>query len=389
MQPNPAINLVFTNIFMLGCCVIFHLINKVFPLLPVAFGGSWSKPNWEAIKGLLIPTLCLNGSILLKQNIIKNSGPGYAEMIAGIAVPVSAVVQYFLNGTTIGKLGIASCVVAFGGYGLCLPVCGATELIGGFGAATLNVFRASLTKRSNKKVKLSPGLNLVYTCVIGLPFYAVMAICGEMFLYDYNPEYNWRLLFTKVGPFPFFNSTFATQMFLAFCSNIIVFVIYDLASPLTYVICAGLKGIVQTFFDIFYIDYYFICFVKTLFPKMSVDPMKFKNHKSMTKTAMAAFGCKLTYFILYVTEKIIGKKKKEREQAALAVESDNNEGVANAEVIVQEPDSLQMAGGNDGGVLTSAVSEGEAPMTLKKSMSMKKSTSALEVVDVSTSSSEE
>jgi len=314
LQPNPAINLVFTNITMLLLSVLFHLLNKAVPIMPAAFGGQWSKPQWGAVKGLLFPTLCLCGSILLKQNIIKNSGPGYAEMIAGVAVPISATIQYFVNGVTIGYLGIASCLVAFTCYAACFPVCGASELVGGLGAAALNVTRASFTKKSNKDHKLSPGLNLVYTCLLGLPFYVVMALVGEYLWFEYDPLYNWRNLFFWVGPIPLPVGTFFIQMFMAFCSNIVVFVLYDIASPLTYVISAGLKGIVQTFFDIFYVDYYVILLIKKMIPSADFDAEKYKNKKVMTKMGLFAFIMKLLYFFLYVLEKILAKRKKDKEE---------------------------------------------------------------------------
>lgn len=60
---------------MLGCCIIFHLINKVFPLFPFIFTGKWRNLNLQALKGLILPTICLNVAILLKQNNIKHSGP--------------------------------------------------------------------------------------------------------------------------------------------------------------------------------------------------------------------------------------------------------------------------------------------------------------------------
>jgi len=315
LQPNPATNLVCTNIFMALMCIILHLVNKMFPFMPSAFGGKWSPIQWNAIVGLLIPTVCLCGSILLKQNIIKNSGPGYAEMIAGVGVPVSAIIQYFVNGVTIGWLGIASCVVAFGCYAACFPVCGWVELVGGLGAASLNVTRASMTKKSNKNFKLPAGLNLLYTCMIGLPFYFVMVFVGDYWLYkdQITDTYNWTNLFYFLGPIPIAPvPEFGIQLFLAFCSNIVVFVLYDIASPLTYVISAGLKGIIQTFFDIFYIDYYIVLGMKALLPNSNLDPERYKNKHKMSTMGIVAFSMKLLYFFLYVTEKIITKRKKDK-----------------------------------------------------------------------------
>jgi len=340
LQPNPAINLVCTNIFMGVMCITLNLVNKLFPLMPSVFGGSWSV-QWSAVVGLLIPTACLCGSILLKQNIISNTGPGLAEMIAGIGVPVSAVIQYFVNGVKIGYLGIASCVVATGCFCACIG--GATwgQLVGGFAAACLNVTRASMTKKSNANFKLSAGLNLLYTCVLGLPFYIIMVPIGQYWLYSdqiffettvingvvYQAR-NWTLLFHWYGKFPYMPvATFGIQLFLALASNIVVFVLYDIASPLTYVISAGLKGVIQVFFDIFYIDYKMVVWFhdKLGFLKNYTEQQlmkKFRKKGETTKLQKWGFGLKCLYFCLYATEKVIAKitKKKQADAVAAAKE---------------------------------------------------------------------
>lgn len=328
LQQNVPLNLVFTNITMFVLCLAGHGIYKICPkFLPQAFGGKWSVINWGAVKGLALPTVCLALSIMCKQTVISGSGPGYAEMIAGIAVPISAVMQYFINGIKIGKIAILSCVVAGVCFCLCFG-CGAMELTMGVVAALLNVLRAVISKKSNSKHKLTPGLNLVYTCILGLPIYIICAILGHMFVYQtewwletrnkgkpFKPPTN-LLVFNEDDKitFPFLQFDFWMQMVFAFLSNIIVFVIYDIASPLTYFIAAGLKGVVQTLCDIFRIDYLFVKALN-LIPFINADAEKYKNKKELTKVAIYAFVAKVCYFLLYCLDKIIGQRKKKAAEA--------------------------------------------------------------------------
>lgn len=108
-------------------------------------------------------------------------------------------------------------------------------------------------------------------------------------------------------------------------SNILVMLLFDLCSPVTYLVSAQLKGIILSGADIFYLDYAIavaINFMWTfVFSNNLIDIENVRNNRMIDRNIVFAFGMK-SYVssvvlhqtsrlvsALYISEKVLIKRK--------------------------------------------------------------------------------
>lgn len=319
---NPGIMLMFCTIFMIMTCCLLHIPNALgVPLLPSIFGGDtrWRDLPWGGFKGLILPTISLAGSLTLKQLISgTGSGPGYLEMLSGIGMPVAACVQYYVMGTRVSKVGFISCCIAGSCWAMCLPILGIKEPFIAVAACFLNSYRAAATKKSNEKYRLTPGLALIVTSCLSLPFYLMFGfVFNELsensavahHIQDWPNLFIWDRIGGHWVPCGIYSDVLL-YFTCATMSNLIVFVLFDMASPVSYMIAGSICGVAQTTFDIFYIDYNL---VKYVFFLLGIDSsgilQAMKNKVKINIITIVAFCLKCLYVIIYAVDKFMTTKK--------------------------------------------------------------------------------
>eukprot|EP00915_Cephaloidophora_sp_WS-2016_P004822 GHVH01006432.1.p1 GENE.GHVH01006432.1~~GHVH01006432.1.p1 ORF type:complete len:431 (-),score=42.31 GHVH01006432.1:1146-2438(-) len=353
---NVAGNLFFEILSFFPIVLALNALNrKGYKVLPMLFGGKWTF-NWSIFKVMSIPGLFFVVVIIMKQTLIRNTGgPGYTEMLTGLSLSFGAIIQYYFNGI---KTGILGCMAAC----LCLiTACIAGVIVGydclllGAIAAVCNVMRSSLLKKANQKYKQPAGLNLLYTQAICLPIlFALM--CWNEYYYStlgHVPTSHHGAV-DRIGGFwtnleisglfqmywgciPFFQPMYFVIILVSFTTNIIVIILFDLCSPLTYFVTAQLKGIVQVTADVFYVDYILILLMNLLIFLLSgrpnyIDAASYKNRHPVGNLVILAFVIKAIAASLYITEKIIKRKKKKLASQQLGVPPSSVE-IAKDEVV--------------------------------------------------------
>eukprot|EP00915_Cephaloidophora_sp_WS-2016_P005078 GHVH01006758.1.p1 GENE.GHVH01006758.1~~GHVH01006758.1.p1 ORF type:complete len:371 (+),score=46.13 GHVH01006758.1:72-1184(+) len=297
---NVAGNLFFEFVVFFPLCFLFNWCNNHgLRIFSRSFGGEW-KFSLNALKILSLPSTFWCLQILFKQTLLKDTGgPGYAEMLTGISILIGAIVQYFVNGI---KTGI---------FGLCAAVlCAVTSMIAGYivghfitgvFCALFNVCRSSLMKKANAQLKQPVALNLLYCEMFAIPILFTVMLFNEYFHFGGEMTTVAKLgrtdrivgfwgQFEVSGMFKYYFGCIPALRPVSFCfilfslaSNILVLTIYDLCSPVTYLVASQMKGVIQTAADIFFIDYFIV---------ILINDMAIKNRNKLTTVVIVAFTIK-------------------------------------------------------------------------------------------------
>lgn len=316
----------------------FHYINHLgYSFVPSVFGGKW-KFEMKVMKGYALAGIFLAGMLLLKQHLIKSTGgPGYAELLSCMSVPVGAIIQYFINNTKTGIFGITASVFCALTAIVAGVLCGPLAFLFGFLVATFNALRSSVVKKSSTKYDQAIGLNVLYAQFACFPIYLALLIYQEIqhvrsgapttaFIYDLPERIGGQ--FGKLetssifrwywGYFPFYRVEYSVVVVMSLLSNILVMTIYKLCSPLSYLVSCQMKGILQIVVDLLYIDYIFVLGVNWIIMMFTgvasyYNALKYKNVNPIEVGTIFCICSKCTAAGFYVMEKINGRMKRKDE----------------------------------------------------------------------------
>jgi len=340
MCGSPSGVLLFEIVSFFPIIFVCHAINSLgFSFIPSVFGGKW-KFEWRIMKGYTVAGIFLASMLLLKQQLNKNTGgPGYAEMLSCMSVPIGAILQYFINKTRTGLFGIIAAILCAATAILAGIICGPMNFLYGTLAALCNALRSSVVKKSSTKYVQAIGLNVIYAQIACFPIYLILLIYSEVrFIQSGDPttaslnglpglvggsfgkleisglfRWYWDWL-------PFYRIEYCVIVIMSLMSNILVMTIFHMCSPLSYLVSCQFKGILQIVVDLLYIDYYFVYGLNwTIYGISGVsdyfNALKFKNVKEITWATITGICTKCAAAVFYIMEKVHGRRKRETQEA--------------------------------------------------------------------------